>query len=81
VTTTDGREWRPIGSDCLEAALAGQGLPSGFGHAPDVPARPAPDIQHIVRARGHFGLGGRTGLTERWREGVSAPLVRNGLGR
>ena len=61
--------------------LTGQGLKSGLGHAPDVPARPAPDVQHIVRARGHLGLAGSTGLAERRREWVSAPVVRNGLGR
>jgi hypothetical protein len=45
--------------------LAADRLASWLWHAPDVPARPAPDIQHIVRARGHFGLAGRAGLTER----------------
>ena len=65
----------------LEATLAGQGLPSRLGHAPDVATGPAPDIQHVIRARGYLGLGGLAGLAEWWREREPTALDRHGLGR
>jgi hypothetical protein len=71
------------GSDLavLVVALAGDGLASRLGHAPDVPARPAADIQHIVGTRGDLGFRGAAGLTRRRRERVPTPLVLDGTRR
>jgi hypothetical protein len=62
-------------------ALAGLVFLSRLGHAADVRARPAADVEHPIGAHGDFGIRGLAGFAGRRLERVPPALDGHGLGR